>query len=145
MECFSGRKADNRNRKITLLFLAILCLSQTSAFIVGISGNRKGITLCYVAATALILAFAHKWRKMKNFLILLVVSLVGFPVFVILHNLFYGLAELAVGVIVLRPLLEFLHAALFLIAIFLCPPGLVIGAIGSLLTMVVYFRKRMPL
>ena len=79
---------------------------------------------------------------MKNFLILLVVSLVGFGVFVVLHNLFYTLAELATSIIVLRHLLEFLHAAFFLIALFLCPLGLVVGVIGSLLTATVYFGKK---
>jgi hypothetical protein len=132
MKCFFGQKADNRHRKITLLFLAISCLSLISAFIVGISGNRTGITLCYIAATALILAFTHKWRKMKNFLILSGLSVLGFGVFVVLHNLFYALAELAADIIVLRYVLEFLHAAFFLIALILCPSGLVIGAVGSL-------------
>lgn len=142
MKCFFGREVDNRHRKITLVFLAIFCLSLISAFIVGISGNWTGITLCYIAAAALILAFMHKWRRMKNFLILLVVSLVGFGVFVVLHNLFYGLAELATDIIVLRPLLEFLHAAFFLIALILCPSGLAIGAIGSLFLLCSWLKRR---
>jgi len=132
MKCFFSRTADSRNRKITLVFLWIFCLSLASAFIVGISGNRMGIMLCYMATAALVLALTHRWRKMKKFLILLVASLIGFPVFVVLHNVFYGLAELAGNIIVLRGLLEFLHAAFFLIALMLCPCGAAIGAVGSL-------------
>jgi len=142
MKCFWGRAADNKSRKITLLFLVVSCLSLISAFIVGISGNWVGIILCHIAATALILVFTHKWRKVKNFLILSAVSLVGFGVFVVLHNLFYGLAELAADIIVLKYPLEFLHAAFFLIALLICPSGLAIGTVGSLLAAIVYFQKK---
>ena len=141
MKCFLSQELDDKNRKITLLFLAIFCLSLIGGFIVGISGNRTGITLCYIATTALILAFTHMWRKVKNFVILLVASLFGFVIFVVLHNLFYALAELATDIIVLRYLLEFLHAAFFLIALILCPSGLVVGAVGSLFLLCWWLKK----
>jgi hypothetical protein len=77
----------------------------------------------------------------KSFLVLSAVSLVGFGVFVVLHNLFYGLAKLAADIIVLKYPLEFLHAVFFIIAVLICPSGLAIGAVGSLLAAIVYFRK----
>ncbi|GAG90576.1 unnamed protein product, partial [marine sediment metagenome] len=67
---------------------------------------------------------------------------VGFPIFVILHNLFYGLAELASGVVVLSQVLMFLEVVFFLIALFLCPPGVVIGATGSVVLALSRLRRK---
>ena len=135
----------NRNWRVTFVWLAVCCASLTAAFIVGISGNPSGLLLCYLATCALILAFTHTWRKARYFLILLGASLVGFPVFVVLHNVFYGLAELANDIILLSRLLEFLHAGFFIIATLVCPAGFLIGAVGSVATVITYFKKKKSL
>jgi hypothetical protein len=129
-----GLTGMKRSRKVTLVLVALCCVSLIVAFFIGISDNPPGLLLCYVAVTALILAFVHTWRQVKRFLILLGASLIGFPLFVILHNLFYGLGQVAADVIVLGSLLEFLHAVFFLVAIMVCPPGVLIGAVGSVVT-----------
>ena len=127
-----------RNRKLSLIFIAMFVILLAAAFLVGISGNPPGLFLCYLATAALILAFAHRWRKLKSFLILLGISIIGFVVFVILHNVFYALAQMTVDIIVLNYLLEFLHAVFFLIAVLVCPTGLLIGTIGIA---AVFFKK----
>ena len=142
MKSFLGPTGTKSNQRVTLLWVVICCASLAAAFFVGISGNWTGITLCYIAATTLILAFTHTWRKVKNFLILSGASLVGFPVFVVLHNVFYGLAELANDIILLSRLLEFLHAGFFIIATLVCPAGFLIGAVGSGVTAITYFKKK---
>ena len=129
-----GLTGMKRSRKVTLVLVTICCVSLIVAFLIGISDNPPGILLCYVAVTALILAFVHTWRQVKRFLILLGASLIGFPLFVFLHNLFYALGQMAAGVIVLSPLLEFLHVVFFLVAIMVCPAGVLIGAVGSVVT-----------
>ncbi len=129
-----GLTGMKRSRKVTLVLVTICCVSLTVAFFIGISDNLPGLLLCYVAVIALILAFVHTWRRVKSFLILLGASLIGFPLFVILHNLFYGLGQVAADIIVLGYLLEFLHAVFFLVAIMVCPPGVLIGAVGSVVT-----------
>ena len=129
-----GLTGMKRSRKVTLVLVTLCCVSLIVAFLIGISDNLPGLVLCYVAVTALILAFVHTWRQVKRFLILLGASLIGFPLFVILHNLFYGLGQMAADIIVLGPLLEFLHAVFFLVAIMVCPPGILIGAVGSVVT-----------
>ncbi len=129
-----GLTGMKRSRKVTLVWVTICCVSLIVAFFIGISDNLPGLLLCYVAVTALILAFVHTWRQVKRFLILLGASLIGFPLFVILHNLFYGLGQVAADIIVLGTLLEFLHAVFFLVAIMVCPPGVLIGAVGSVVT-----------
>jgi hypothetical protein len=129
-----GLAGMKRSRKVTLVLVTLCCVSLIVAFLIGISDNLPGLLLCYIAVTALILAFVHTWRRVKSFLILLGASLIGFPLFVILHNLFYALGQVAADVIVLGSLLEFLHAVFFLVAIMVCPPGVLIGAVGSVVT-----------
>ena len=129
------------SRRVTLLWIVICCVSLAAAFIVGISDNLPGLALCYVAAISIILAFVGAWRKVKYFLILLGASAVGFFVFALLHNVFYGLGIMASDIIVLHHLLEGLHVVSFLIAIFVCPAGFLIGALGSVVTVVTYFKK----
>jgi len=131
-----------RNRKVTFGFVVLCCVSLIAAFIVGISDNPPGLALCYLATVSLILAFVHTWRKVKYFLILPGGSVIGFAVFAVLHNVFYALAEISSDIVVLSQMLKFLDAASFLVAIFVCPAGLLIGAIGGMLTATAYFKKK---
>jgi len=130
------------NRKVTLFWIAICGGSLVAAFVVGISGNLPGLALCYIASVSIILAFVHSWRRVKYFSILLTASLIGFFVFVVLHNVFYGLGQLAVNINILRQLLDFLHAVFFIIATLICPAGLLVGAVGSIAATIAYFGKR---
>jgi hypothetical protein len=115
----------------TLAFLAAGSLALGAGLIVGIGDNPPGLVLCYIAATAFLLAFAHNWRKVKSFLLLLGASLVGLPLFAILHNLFYALGVLASGLAVVGPVLVVLEIASFVVAIFFWPPGILVGALGA--------------
>jgi len=129
-------------RKVSFGFVVLCCVLLLAAFIVGISDNPPGLALCYLAAVSLILAFVHAWRKGKYFLILLGSSVIGFAVFAVLHNVFYALAEISSDIVVLSRMLKFLDVASFLVAIFVCPAGLLIGAIGGMLTVAARFKKR---
>ena len=131
-----------RDWKVTLVWLVVFCVLLAAAFIVGISGNMPGLLLCYLATCALILAFVHFWRSVKYFFILLSTSLVGFFVFVVLHNVFYGLGEMAADTNILGQLLEFFHAVFFLIATLVCPAGFLIGVVGRVATTIAYFEKK---
>jgi len=131
-----------KSRKVTVGLVMLCCVLLLAAFIVGISDNPPGLALCYLATVSLILAFVNAWRKVKYFLILLGSSVIGFAVFAVLHNVFYALAEISSDIVVLNRSLEFLHAVFFLVAIFVCPAGLLIGTIGGMLTVVAYFNKK---
>lgn len=131
-----------KSRKVTVGLVVLCCVSLLAAFIVGISDNPPGLALCYLAIVSLILAFVHGWRKVKYFLILLGGSVIGFAVFAVLHNVFYALAEISSDIVVLSQMLKFLDAASFLVAIFVCPAGLLIGVIGGMLTMAAHFKQR---
>jgi len=123
------------SRKVTFI-LAAICIV---ALFIGISADEQGLLLDYLAAAVMIFAFVHTWRKTKYFLILLGASLIGFPLFAVLHNVFYGLGQMAADIIVLSHLLEFLNVVSFILAVIFCPAGLLIGAAGSVL---MYLKKR---
>ena len=137
MKRLVGLKNAKRNWKITSVWLAISCLSVIAVFIPAIGQapggglSLTGSLLSLLAAGCLVLAFVHTWWKLWKYLSLLGASLIGFALFVFLHNFFYALAEVTSNIVVLRYLFEFLHAASFLIAIFLCPGALLVGAAGS--------------
>jgi len=73
---------------------------------------------------------------LKKFLILTGASAAGFFVCVFLHNAFYALAMVTNDIIVLNYLIEALHVIFFLIAIFACPVGFLIGAVGSIVMLI---------
>lgn len=131
---------SNRNRKVTVTFLAISIISLVLAFTIGIDDNPPGILLCFIGVVALILVFVHHWRKAKNFLILFLASLIGLLVFGILHNVLYGLEKMTEDVVVLSQLLGFLHVLFFLIAVLVCPPGILVGVVGGI---VFYLKNKL--
>ena len=142
MKNYPGSVSVKCNRKTTLLWVVISCCCLAAAFIVGINDNLPGLALCYVAAISIILAFVHSWRRVKYFLIFMGASLVGFFVFVILHNVFYALGQMAADINILARVLDFFHAVFFLIAILICPAGFMVGAVGSIVTTIAYFKKK---
>jgi len=86
------------------------------------------------------LALKQKVEKsLKRFLILTGGSATGFFLFVLLHNLFYGLEIVISQISVLSLIMEILYTVSFIIAIFVCPLGFVIGAIG---TIMMFIKKK---
>jgi hypothetical protein len=73
---------------------------------------------------------------MKKFLILTGASFGGFVVSVVLHNLFYALGIVASELIWLSYLMEVLEVFFFLVAVFVCPAGFLVGAMGSIVTFI---------
>lgn len=140
MESSSGKEAQP-SRRLTLALIGAGCAFLVAGLVIGIADNLPGLVLVYLAVSAWIVAFAHRWRRVKRFLILLAASLVGFPLFVVLHNLFYALAEVASDVAGLSHVLGFLEVAFFLLALFACPPGVLIGAVGSIVLALGRFRR----
>ena len=76
---------------------------------------------------------------LKKFLLLTGVSAVGFFIFVFLHNAFYALGMTIGHITLLNYLAETLHVASFIIAIFICPLGFLIGITGVI---VITIKKR---
>jgi hypothetical protein len=131
--------STTRNRTLTFVLLAICCASVIVALVVGISDNPPGIFFAFSAATAFILAFVHPWRTAKQFRLLLYASVFSLVIFGILHNVFEGVASTIEGAGLLQTLLQGLGVMAFLVAVLICPPAFLVGAIGSI---IMFIRNR---
>ena len=138
----SSRKGAHKPHRLTLVLLVVGCAFLAAALVIGVGDNPPGLVLVYLAVSAWIVAFAHRWRRVKSFLILLAASLVGFPLSVVLHNVFYALAEVASDVVGLSQALGLLEVVFFLVALLVCPPGVLIGAVGSVVLALSRYRRK---
>ena len=128
--------SNPRYRSLSIVFLGICCILALLAAIVGISDNLPGILLVFGAVASFILAFIHPWRSTKNFVKLLIAAILGLVLFGVLHNVFYGLADMADGIPILQNMLKILDVASFLIALLICPPAIMIGLVGSIVMLI---------
>ena len=128
-----------QNRSRAFILFAVCGVLAIAAIAVGIDDNPPGVLLAYLSATAFVLAFVHPWRTSKQFRRLIYASILGFVVFGILSNVFEGIASNLAGSGLVNSLLNGAGAACFLVAALLCPPGLLVGAVGAV---ILYFRER---
>jgi uncharacterized membrane protein (UPF0136 family) len=131
-----------QNRIKTFILLFVCGLLAIAAAVLGIDDNPPGILLAFLAALALILAFVHPWRTEREFLFLLLASLLGFVLFIILNIIFDSLthdpaASPALQDIIQSPAMD----ALNLIIAMLCPAAFLVGAVGSV-AMFIRSRRR---
>jgi len=139
---FEESAQGRRKRKEVFILAGIFCALVISAIVVGVSDNMQGIVLCYLATIVLVVAPTRTWRKTKRFLILLGASVIGFLVFVFLHNAFYALTILTSHIASLSHLMEAFNVVSFIIAVFLCPATFLVGAVGSIGCAVTGRRKQ---
>jgi len=79
-----------------------------------------GVALTGLGVTLLVLTAKAKMRGiLKKFLLLTEASFVGFPIFVILHNAISGLTN-------------FEEPVFFILATIVCPLGLLVGGVGTI-------------
>ena len=139
---FEESAQGRRKRKEVFMLAGIFCALVISAVVVGVSDNIPGIVLCYLAAVVAAVAVIRTWRKTKRFLILVVASVIGFFVFVFLHNAFYALTMLTKHIAALSHVMEAFNVAFFIIAVFLCPATFLVGVVGSIVCAIMERRKR---
>lgn len=123
---------EHRNRSILLLVISGALAAAAAA--VGIDDNPLGIALAYLSTTGLVLAFVHHWRSWKRFRRLIREACIGFVVSAVLSNV---LELIGSRLGEQRPIavpFNVVGALFFLIATLLCPPGLLVGIIGSIVT-----------
>ncbi len=113
-------------QKNTYVYLTISIILIIAALIVGVDDNPPGIVLCFIGSILFILAFTYSWKKAKPFLLLVVFSLVGFVISVILQNVLEAIGGEGT-------LLGGIGVVFFLIAIFICPAGFLVGIGGSII------------
>jgi hypothetical protein len=122
-----------RNRSRSLILIAVCGVLAIAASVIGISDNPPGLVLAFLSASAFVLVFVHPWRTSKQFRYLIYVSGLGFIVFAVLHNVFEAIASKLGGSGLVCGLLNGVGVVFFLIAILLCPPGLLVGIVGAVI------------
>jgi hypothetical protein len=127
------------NRKRTFVLFGICAALAIAATAVGVADNLPGILLAFASVGAFVVAFVHPWRASKHFLWLTGAFGLGFIVSAVLHNLLYGAAQMVGASGVVHNLLSGAGVAFFLIAVLVCPPGLLVGIVGAIATSM---RKR---
>ncbi|HAJ33540.1 MAG TPA: hypothetical protein DCK79_09255 [Candidatus Atribacteria bacterium] len=121
------------------LLVAVFILAISVIFIPAFRGTMSstfmiisGVILIILGSVIIGLTLVQKVEgKLKKFLILTGASAAGFFVCVLLHNIFYGLEQIT-GQAILSYLMKALEVIFFLIAVFACPIGFIIGAIGTI-------------
>jgi uncharacterized membrane protein (UPF0136 family) len=139
---FEEDAQGRRKRKEVFILAGIFCALVISAIVVGVSDNIPGIVLCYAATVVLVVASTRTWRKTKRFLILVLTSVIGFFIFVFLHNAFYALTILTTHIAALSHLMEAFHVIFFIIAVFLCPTTFLVGVVGSIVCAIMERRRQ---
>ena len=127
--------------------VAVFILAVSIIFIPAFRGFVSGAFMIISSAILLLfssvligLTLVQKVEgKLKKFLILTGASAAGFFVFVLLHNIFYGLEQITSHIAILSYLMKAFEVVFFLIAIFACPIGFLIGVIG---TIIMFNKKR---
>ena len=125
-------------QKSTLAFI----ISGFILVIIAISLDEKGIIPLYVGTVIVFMGYVYRWRKSLHFIILALVCLLGFPVGVLMHNVFYGLEQLYGHFLIFHWIFEFLHIAFFILAIAFSPTGFLIGIIGLVVTLILKYKRR---
>jgi uncharacterized membrane protein YozB (DUF420 family) len=141
--------SQKRNTLIIMFYLVIIVFVITVGMLL-IPGFRGYINTAFVIISGIILVILGSVLigltlvqkvegKLKKFLMLTGASAAGFFVFALLHNIFYGLEQITGHITILSYLIKAFEVIFFLIAIFACPIGFLIGVIG---TIVMFSKKR---
>jgi hypothetical protein len=115
--------------RLRLILLAAAAALLGAALALGISDNPPGIALAFLSSIAVVLALTMGLRTQRHFAFLLLGSLLLFVVAALLHNVFEAAGSIA-GAAWLKTAGEAIGVVFFLVAIFLCPAGIVVGLIG---------------
>jgi hypothetical protein len=119
------------NLRRRLIFLGCAAVLLAAAMLVGISDNPPGLLLAFATSILVVLALTMSWHHPRKHFYLFVGSILAFAMTAVLHNVFEAAASVA-GVPALKAAGEAIGVAFFLVAIFLCPAGIVVGAVGGI-------------
>ena len=134
-------------KSLTLTFwilIGVFLFIISQFFIPAVTELFKGLVFllpfavfCILGIVLIFLTIKQKVKgTLKKFLLLTGACATGFFISVFLHNMFYALGIMVGHITVLKYLMEFIHMAFFLIAIFICPLGFLVGVVGSIVMFV---------
>jgi hypothetical protein len=123
-----------RDKRRTVILLAACAVLATAAAWLGIDDSPPGLALAYLSAAALATAFAHPWRTPRPYRRLLYVSGFGLLASVVLHNVLYAVASVPDLPGLAQSVFTAGSVAFFFIGVLLCPPFIVVGVFGAVVT-----------
>ncbi|HDK26992.1 MAG TPA: hypothetical protein ENG48_07900 [Candidatus Atribacteria bacterium] len=143
-------ETSQKENTLTIIFYLLAAVFVSAISIIFIPPFRgivsgtfmiiSGVILVILGSILIGLTLVQKIEgKLQKFLILTGVSAAGFFAFAFLHNIFYALAQVTSHISVLNYLMKSFEVIFFLIAIFACPLGFLVGVIG---TLVIFYKKR---
>jgi len=125
---------------VFVLAISIIFIPAFRGFVSGTFMIISGVILVTLGSVLIGLTLVQKVEgKHKKYLILTGASAAGFFVFALLHNIFYALEQVTGHITILSYLMKAFEVIFFLIAIFACPIGFLVGAIG---TIVMFYKIR---
>jgi uncharacterized membrane protein len=133
--------ASGNNRRTTLVLVLAAAALVLAGLAVGVSDNPPGIALVSLASVTLVAAAVHPWRSPRPFVFLLVAGVLGFALAVVLSNLLEGAAGVLAAGSAFAMVVEALGGLAFLLAVFISPAAVLVGASGAIVMSV---RHRWP-
>jgi len=124
----------NRMKTAQWILIGAGVLTGAIAFVIGVADNLPGIILLYFGLICIAGAWVWNWPSPREFWILLLVSMVAFPVGVVLHNLLYALGTIVVGNRFLTGVTGFLGGFFFLVAVMAVGPTAFVALVGGIYT-----------
>jgi hypothetical protein len=125
---------------VFIFAISIIFIPAFRGFLSGTFMIISGVILVILGSILIGLTLVQKVEgKLKKLLVLTGASAAGFFVFVLLHNIFYALEQVTSHITILSYLMKAFEVIFFLIAIFACPIGFLVGVIG---TIVMFNKKR---
>ena len=125
---------------VFVLAISIIFIPAFRGFVSGAFMIISGVILVILGSVLIGLTLIQKVEgKLKKFLILTGTSAAGFFIFALLHNIFYALAQVTGHIAILNYLMKAFEVIFFLVAIFACPIGFLVGVIG---TIIMFNKKR---
>ncbi len=129
---------DNKERKVSIIFLIVGIILLSTSLIIGIPQNTIGSTVFFLSVVSFMLVYIHAWKKTSKFQILTIASFISLIFFIMAHNIFAGTAEVSASIPLLQKFIEGLDILFFYIAIFICPAGILLGFAG----IIVFFLRK---
>ena len=116
------------------VLITVGLLAGTGALLIGVSDNPPGILLLYAGLSCLAGAWVWNWRSPRDFWILLLLSLAGFPVGVVMHNLLFALGTVVSEIRFLFWIVEVISTFFFLVAVMAVGPTALVALVGGIYT-----------
>ena len=141
-KAFAMSLYESSHQKAILAILIPAVVLVIWGLMISSTYNSLAVILMFSGIAICVIAYVYRWRDPVWFLIIIGLSIVGFPLFVLLHNAFYAVGEISKNIYLLKGIFEALHAVSFIIAIGVCPTGVVIGITGLMVTLLVRWKER---